>query len=172
MLLLRRRWAACMHGDEDWCRYGLAMPALPRLLPFVRLPGPARPSPGTAQVKSLAEDLLIYLFADHFYHEWLLQFVKWFFSAYVEMIWSNGFSFLSLLICWITVIDFWTSSQLWIDSSQTVHLLCSLPSLPSLSFSLPLFFLLPFFVPLPLPPLPPAFFQTISHAISFHLLLT
>ena len=34
-------------------------------------------SPGTAEeVKSLAEDLLICSFAEHLYHEWLLQFVK------------------------------------------------------------------------------------------------
>ena len=34
-------------------------------------------SPGTAEeAKSLAEDLLICLFAEHLHHEWLLQLVK------------------------------------------------------------------------------------------------
>lgn len=72
------------------------------------------------EVNYLGEDFLIYFIFwafFFFYREWVLWFVKWFFSASVEMIWSNDFSFYSLLMCWITVIDFWISSQLWIDSS-------------------------------------------------------
>ena len=141
MFLLRRPWSASVPKNEEWCRYSLVMPALPPVSFFLfcflylqdHFPGPAK------KVQCLAEDPLIYLFAEHFYHEWLLRFIKWFSPASIEMIRSNGFSFFRLLICWITVINFWMSSQLWIGSPQTFPLLFSFSS-PFLPLFFPSFF--------------------------------